>query len=221
MAHWLADLANLPTVLLSAALSIVMMLDGIPLFGLLIPADAAVMVAMAAKGPVGSGPILLGVVTGYLVTASCGFLIGRHFGPQVRASRFGRWIGERRWSTGEQLLATNGRRMLMSAPFLPVVNTMVPLIAGGLRVPYRQFVTSVGIGSVVWSTLYVGLGGCAAVVGRALPGGWLTTAATVTIGLLLSLGTVRGARRLLGTVTGPVAVTVPVPVPVPVPCPTR
>lgn len=198
VAQWLADLATLPTMLLTAALSAVMMLDGIPLIGLLIPADAAVMTAMAARGPIGSGPVLAGVIGGYLVSASLGFFIGRYFGPQVRGSRFGAWIGESRWTAGEQMLATSGRRMLLAAPFLPVVNTMVPLVAGGLRMPYRHFLAAVGIGSTLWSTLYVTLGALAGLLSRSLHGGSWTTIATVLVGTLLSCVSIRGARRLTG-----------------------
>ncbi|MBT8225358.1 MAG: DedA family protein [Dactylosporangium sp.] len=208
MAHWLAELANLPTTLLTALLGIIMLLDGIPVLGLLIPADAAVMLAMAAKGPLGSVPVLIGVVGGYLVTASLGFLVGRHFGPQVRSSRFGAWIGEPRWMLGERLLTAKGAHMLVATPFLPVVSTVVPLIAGGLRVPYRRFVCFVAVGSIAWAGLYVALGALAGVIGSILPGGTVATLASIVVGMLLSITAIPRLRQLI-TTPAPTPVTTP------------
>jgi membrane protein DedA with SNARE-associated domain len=200
MAQWLAQLAHLPTVLLTASLGLVMLFDGIPLVGMLIPADAAIMVAVAARDPLSSGPVFLGVVGGYVVTASVGFFIGRRYGARVRASHFGRWIGEPRWTTGERMLSLRGERMLVAAPFLPVVNTLVPLVAGGLKMPYRRFLSAVATGSTLWTGLYVVLGLLAGVLSHTLPGGSATTLISVSIGLLLSWGLFRSAKRRLAAV---------------------
>ncbi|MBN1171003.1 MAG: VTT domain-containing protein [Micromonosporaceae bacterium] len=184
-------------ILLTASLGCVMVLDGIPLLGLLVPADAAVMVAMAARGPVDGVPVMASVVCGYLLTASLGHFIGRRYGTLVRHSRFGTWIGEARWTTGERLLTRGGRKMLVAAPFLPFVSTMVPVVAGVLRVPYRRFVLSVAVGSVAWTGLYVTLGAFANIVSTFLPGGAFTTAASIGVGLALTTLCGSSVRRLV------------------------
>lgn len=194
--QWLASLANLPIVLLSAALGVVMVLDGIPLLGLLVPADVAIMIAIAVRGPLESIPVFIGVVAGYLVTASLGFLIGRHYGSRVRTSRLGTWIGDSRWETGERILAHNGTKMLIFTPFLPFISTMVPVAAGMLHVPYKRFVSSIAIGSVAWACMYVTLGACAGAIGKMLPGGSMTTIASIVVGLILSTVVIQQLRRM-------------------------
>ena len=117
--------------------------------------------------------------------------------PEARASRFGQWIGESRWDTGERMLSLRGGRMLVAAPFLPIVNTLVPLVAGGLRMPYRRFVPAVAAGSTLWTGLYVTLGLIAGLISHAVPGGTTTTLITVGVGLVLSWGMFRSTRRRL------------------------
>jgi membrane protein DedA with SNARE-associated domain len=81
---------------------------------------------------------------------------GRKYGPRVRASRFGARIGQERWAKADQILQRLGGRSAFIARWVPFVRTLLPRLAGGAGVRYRQYVgwnvagvlTAVG-GSVV------------------------------------------------------------------------
>lgn len=201
----MSSLASAPLAVLAAGLWVVILLDSVPLLGILIPADVAVLAATSGRSPLGGTAVVLGVVAGYVTGWSASFLLGRYFGDRVRTGRFGRWIGAGRWSRAEELLAAGGWRILFAAPFLPVVNTLVPLVAGGLRISYRRFLPMIAAGSTLWATLYVTLGLCANTVHGLIDGDTLAAVATVLIGSVLGTTAVRSARRL---------VTPPAPVPV-------
>jgi membrane-associated protein len=184
MANWLTQVGDLPTVLLMAVLGLVMLLDAIPLIGVLVPGDVAVLAAVGV-GPGGGSGAFAAVVGGCVAGWSLSFLVGRRFGDRLRHSRVGGWIGEPRWVAAEELLDRGGGRMVMIAPFLPVFNALLPLAAGGLRMSYRRFVTCAATGSALWAGLYVLLGTAARSLGGLLPGESFAMLGTMTIGLLL------------------------------------
>ncbi|MDG6107513.1 VTT domain-containing protein [Dactylosporangium aurantiacum] len=193
MTEWLEPLYSLPAALLGLALGLVMLLDSIPLLGILIPADVAILTTAGATDPFSS---LGWIVAGCLAGWSLSFLAGRAFGQRLREGRFGRWIGEARWAKADHVVRTGGSRILVTAPFLPLLNTLVPLAAGGLRMPYLRFLRSAALGSVLWGGLYVGLGVLATRLSGLLPTGDLTTVATVGLGLTFGWVALFTTRRV-------------------------
>jgi membrane-associated protein len=194
MEYWLGQLQELPTAMVSVALAVVMMLDAIPVIGIAIPGDVAILTAMGVSTPRAAAGALLWVVVGCLAGWSLSFVAGRLFGERLRQGRLGAWIGEERWAAAERALGRGGR-FLIIAPFLPVLNTLVPLAAGGLRMPYHRFVRYSALGSTLWAGLYVALGLTSQQIGGLLPGQPLTLLATVAIGLTFGWVTLLVARR--------------------------
>ena len=193
MTEWLEPLYSLPAALLGLALGLVMLLDSIPLLGILIPADVAILTTAGAADPLSSlGWIIAGCLAGW----SLSFFVGWTFGQRLRDGRFGRWIGEERWSKADHVVRTGGARILVTAPFLPFLNTLVPLAAGGLRMPYLRFLRSAALGSALWGGLYVGLGVVASRLSGLLPTGNLTTVATVGLGLTFGWVALFSTRRM-------------------------
>ena len=79
--------------------------------GLVVPGDTIVLVtATAGRGLADWSTLVLAVVTGSLLGETVGFVIGRFFGPRLRASRLGRRIGERQVLRAERWLERRGRR---------------------------------------------------------------------------------------------------------------
>ncbi len=169
MAGWLAP-DEAPLLLLAFALGVLLLLDTVPLLGLVIPADVAVLAATTAGEPTGSVLTLLAVVAGTVTGWSLGFLAGRLAAARLRSGRLGGWVGAERWRAAESLLRSGGGRVVAVAPFLPVLNTLVPIVAGGLRMPYPRFLRAAVLGSALWGALYVALGLAAAAAGGLLPG---------------------------------------------------
>ncbi|MEJ3742270.1 VTT domain-containing protein [Actinomycetes bacterium KLBMP 9797] len=197
MTEILGWIGELPAGVVMLALGIVMVFDAIPLVGVLVPGDVMVLAAVGARGPMGGGGVLFGVVAGCVAGWSLTFLAGRHLGDRIRHGRVGTWIGEDRWAMAERALRRNGAGMVVAAPFLPVLNALMPLAAGGLRMPYRIFARNATLGATLWAGMYVLLG----LIGQALGGAFaeptVTMAATITIGLGIGWIVLFGARRRL------------------------
>lgn len=195
---WLVQIGELPTLLLLGALGLVMIFDAVPLLGVLVPGDVAILVAVGVQGPA-AGPAVLGtVVAGCLAGWSLSFLVGRHLGDRLRRGRVGDWIGEQRWAAAEHMLRRSGGQMVLVAPFLPVLNTLLPLVAGGLRMSYRRFLGCAALGAAAWGGLYLALGAAARSITGLLPGAPSPMAVTMVVGVLLATGVLAVTRpRLL------------------------
>jgi membrane-associated protein len=182
MGDLFGGIGELSTMLLGLVLGGVLVLDTIPVVGVLIPADVAVLAAVASKGPSGAIPVMLAVIIGTLVGWTLTFAVGRFLSGPLRRSWLGRRIGEARWVGAERLVAGGGGRMVLAAPFLPVFNTIVPIAAGSLRMSYPRFLGYGLTGSALWAAGYVGLGMAAKELGGALFGS-SSTLSTLIIGI--------------------------------------
>jgi membrane protein DedA with SNARE-associated domain len=168
-----------------------MVLDTTAVVGLLVPSDALLLTASAAAGPAGAPLVAAAAVLGTLTGWSLSWWLGTRFAARIRGSRIGTRVGAHRWSTAEQLLAGEGARVLLVVQFLPVVNALVPLLAGSLRMPYRRFLGHACVGTVAWASVYATLGAAAGAVG-AFP--LLLGGPGLVIGALLLRRATRAAR---------------------------
>ncbi|GIH90719.1 hypothetical protein Psi01_13490 [Planobispora siamensis] len=157
-------LGQLDPVLVGGVLMAVLALDNTLLTGLVIPADASIIVAGAAlTSPAEIALVAAAGTAGCFLGASGGWLLGRRYGSRVRHSRAGRWIGEHRWARAERIATGDGGGpALAAAHFLPVVNALTPILAGTLGMPYRSFIRWALAGGAVWVTTYLTLGSLAA-----------------------------------------------------------
>ncbi|HEX5541161.1 MAG TPA: DedA family protein [Micromonospora sp.] len=193
----LAQVGDLSCGLLFAVLGGVMLLDAIPLVGVLVPGDIAVLAAVGVPRPGGGAHTVLAVMAGCLTGWSLTFFLGRYFGDRIRRGRFGSWIGEARWAAAERVLRQRGGRMVMVAPFLPVLNALLPLAAGSLRMSYRRFLLCAALGSALWGGLYVMLGTVARSLGELLLGKSFAFLTTTAIGLIFGWLVLLGLRKRL------------------------
>ncbi|MGR6320996.1 VTT domain-containing protein [Micromonospora soli] len=202
MTEMLAQVGDLPIEWLMAALGLVMLADAVPLVGVLVPGDAAVLAAVGTGRPAAGAATVAAVVAGCLAGWSLSFLAGRRWGASLRGSRLGGWIGESRWAAAEAVLRRGGGRMVLVAPFLPVLNALLPLAAGGLRMSYPRFLAAAAPGAALWAGLYVALGTAARAVSALLPGAPSPALVTMLVGLLIAGALLFGARRPLRALTG-------------------
>ncbi|MGW4500651.1 DedA family protein [Micromonospora sp. NPDC004336] len=202
MTEWLAQVGELPTTLLMGVLGVVMLFDAVPLLGVLVPGDVAILAAMGVGGPLTGVSTFAVVVAGCLSGWSLSFLAGRRYGERLRHSRIGGWIGEERWAAAEGILQRGGGRMVLVAPFLPVFNALLPLAAGGLRMSYRRFLGPAALGAAAWAGLYLALGSASRSLAGLLPGGSSPMLVTMAVGLVLAGVVLMGTRRRLRAVTG-------------------
>lgn len=192
---WLVRIGELPTLPLLGVLGVVMVFDAVPLLGVLVPGDVAILAAVGVPGRTACLAVLGTVVAGCLAGWSLSFLVGRHLADRLRRGWVGDRIGEQRWAAAEHLLRRSGGKMVLVAPFLPVLNALLPLVAGGLRMSYRRFLGCAALGAAAWGGLYLALGAAARSITGLLPGAPSPMVVTMVVGLLLATGVLAVARR--------------------------
>ena len=160
------------------------------LIGLIIPGDSVVIVASLAtenpfENPTQYIALILTVIAGSLAGESIGFALGRYFGPKIRASRVGRWIGEAHWVNAEHYLDRRGGIAVFVSRFLPVLHSLVPLTVGMSTMTYRRFMTWTIPACTLWAVAYVSVGATAGGVTRELISQQLHFAGYVFVGIIV------------------------------------
>ena len=166
----LDQIGALPMVAVVLLIAAAMFVDASPIVGLLLPGDLLVVTVVASVRPEEAVLAMAGVVVGTLASWSLFFYLGSRIGPRLRMGRLGRWIGRTRWDNAEQLLTGRGARALTLVQFLPVLNAVVPLVAGVLGMRYRQFVRFAAPGTALWAACFCAVGVWAGIANNAVFG---------------------------------------------------
>jgi membrane protein DedA with SNARE-associated domain/anti-anti-sigma regulatory factor len=194
----LTVLGELSLVALVAVLAGLMLVDGTPLIGLLVPGDLVVISASTLAGWPG---VLVAALVGAAALV-CGhaaaYLVGRHYGAHLWSSRLGRKIGFARWCRAERTLREGGDRTLLATPFIPVVNTVLPLLAGALGVRPSRYLVLIAVADAAWVGLWIAVGAASqqlAVLLGATDVALLVSVAVSVLILLVTTLTMRRAHR--------------------------
>ena len=159
----LAVVQSVDPILRTVLAGIGMLLETSIFVGLIVPGDTIVVVAATAvSGPLEYFALALAVIVGALCGESLGFLLGRYFGPRIRASRLGRRLGEKNWVRAENYIDRRGGIAVFISRFLPVLHALVPLTVGMSTMSYRKFMAWTLPASTIWSFAYVSVGSLAA-----------------------------------------------------------
>ena len=127
--------------------------------GLVMPGDTVVLVASTGVADIGDFFWLLGcVLLGSLLGESFGFWIGRLFGERIRASKLGQKIGEKNWRMADAFIESRGGLAVAISRFLPVLHSLVPVVAGATKMRYGVFIRWTLAACAVWASAYVGVG---------------------------------------------------------------
>ena len=158
--------------------------------GLVMPGDTVVLVASTGVTDLGDFFFLLAsVLIGSLAGESVGFLVGRFFGERIRASKLGQRIGERNWQMADRFIESRGGLAVAISRFLPVLHSLVPVVAGATRMRYRTFAIATFIACFIWASAYVGVGYLARAgyeqIGSSLKWGGLVFVAIILIFVIL------------------------------------
>jgi membrane protein DedA with SNARE-associated domain len=127
--------------------------------GLVIPGDTVVLVASTGVTDLSDFFFLLScVLLGSLLGESFGFWIGRLFGERIRYSKLGNRIGEKNWKMADAFIESRGGLAVAISRFLPVLHSLVPVVAGASKMRYRVFIRWTIGACTVWASAYVGVG---------------------------------------------------------------
>lgn len=169
-------------------------LETTALIGSVVPGDAVVLLAASTvDSPLRFVSVLAAAAGGSYAGDLAGYGIGRAVGPRLRASRFGRLLGEHRWARAEAYLAGRGASVLVPVRFAAVVHAVAPVVAGTVGMPLRRFALFAGLGSIAWAATCT-------VIGTAIGAAYreYRELSLLTTLLVIAAGTlVLAARRLL------------------------
>ena len=127
--------------------------------GLIIPGDTVVLVASTGVVDILDFFFLLGsVLLGSLLGETIGFFLGRFFGPRIRNSKLGQRLGEKNWQLADRFVERRGGIAVAISRFLPVLHSLVPVVAGMTTMRYRVFISWTVAACAVWASAYVSVG---------------------------------------------------------------
>jgi membrane-associated protein len=186
------------------ALLVVLSLETSLFVGLLVPGEAALLLAAGVLGIRWALPLFAAAVVANLAGQTGGYWLGRAIGPGIRRTWAGRKIGEHRWQAAEAIVHGSGGRALITTRFVAVVHAVVPAVVGTLRLPFRRFLALAAIGAALWAAVLtsaaIALGEAAKVVGY----GWMALLLTCIGGGGAAVVLVRAMRtRRQQTVNAP------------------
>lgn len=132
------------------------------LVGMVLPGETALLVAgVFCNAKYGN----LNLVAMMIVAALCavggdsvGYEFGRKFGPALRRSRVGNFVGERRWSAVDGFIHRHGGKAVLLGRLTALLRALMPSMAGMSGMRYRTFLLWNAAGGVVWAPGCVLLG---------------------------------------------------------------
>jgi membrane-associated protein len=119
------------------------------------------MIAAQAATPVDIWTLTPCTAVAAVLGAQCAYVIGRRVGPALFSKDDSRFFKKRYLTTSHQFFERNGSKILVISPFIGVVRTYTPVVAGASTMRYSVFLTFSVIGGIAWG------------VGLPLVGFWL------------------------------------------------
>ena len=101
---------------------------------------------------------ILCAIVGAIAGDSVGYEVGKHFGPRIKTTQFGKFVGEKRWKLAEHIFAKYHGGAIFFGRAQALLRALVPSRAGMNNVPYRTFLKWNAAGGIVFSTIVIVLG---------------------------------------------------------------
>jgi membrane protein DedA with SNARE-associated domain len=130
------------------------------LVGMVLPGETALLVAgvFCQRGTLNLGIMIAIAVVCAIAGDSVGYEFGKKFGPPLRRSRLGRWVGEHRWAKVDGFLHRHGGKAVLLGRLTALLRALMPSMAGMSGMRYRTFLLWNAVGGLIWAPSCVLLG---------------------------------------------------------------
>jgi membrane protein DedA with SNARE-associated domain len=132
------------------------------LVGMVLPGETALLVAgvfcNSKYGNLNLGIMIAIAVVCAIGGDSVGYEFGKKFGPSLRRSRLGRWIGEHRWAAVDGFIHRHGGKAVLLGRLTALMRALMPSMAGMSGMRYRTFLLWNAVGGIIWAPGCVLLG---------------------------------------------------------------
>lgn len=132
------------------------------LIGMVLPGETALLVAgvfcNAKYGNLNLGLMIAIAVVAAVAGDSVGYEFGRKFGPALRRTRLGHWVGEHRWAAVDGFILRHGGKAVLLGRLTALLRALMPSMAGMSGMRYRTFLFWNALGGVIWAPGCVLLG---------------------------------------------------------------
>ena len=121
-------------------------------FGFFLPGDSLLFTAglLSAQGFFDLPTLLILSTIAAILGETVGYLFGKRIGPMLFNKMESRFFKPKHVKQAHDFFLHHGNKAIFLARFLPIVRTFVPIIAGVVRMPYRQFTIYNIVGGFVW-----------------------------------------------------------------------
>lgn len=130
------------------------------LIGLLLPGDSLLFAAglFAAAGYLDFGPLVLIVIVAAILGDTVGYWFGRNVGDRLFARKNSKIFKQEYVERAEKFFRKYGGRAVALARFVPIVRTLVPMLAGIGSMKYSRFASYNALGAFAWGGGMTSLG---------------------------------------------------------------
>lgn len=130
------------------------------LVGMVLPGETALLVAgvFCQHGTLNLWVMIVVAVVCAVAGDSVGFEFGKKFGPPLRRSRLGQWVGEHRWQLVDGFLHRHGGKAVFLGRLTALFRALIPSMAGMGGMRYRTFIVWNVAGALIWAPGCVLLG---------------------------------------------------------------
>jgi membrane protein DedA with SNARE-associated domain len=156
----LNSLGELPSGLVYAITALLVAAETGLMLGLVLPGEATLLLVgfLAYSGAIELVPAMILMVVAGIAGDALAFRSGRRYGPKLRASRLGRWVGEERWARADGMVNRLGGRAFFGGRWVAFVRTLAPRLAGSSQMRYRTFAPWAALGVLTWASASVLVG---------------------------------------------------------------
>jgi membrane-associated protein len=137
--------------------------------GILLPGDSLLFTAgfLASQDYFNIALLCVIVFCASFAGDNTGYFIGHRLGRRLFTRSESRFFKPEYPLKGQQFLNTHGGKAILLGKFMPIVRTMVPMVAGASGMEYRKFVTFNIAGGLIWA---VGVTLAGYFLGSTIPG---------------------------------------------------